>query len=58
MRECKGCAERREKLKAHMQALLEWAKNPRGAPDPSSLKRPTPPQIHTRPIISKKDISP
>jgi len=49
MMDCKGCAERREKVKAHIKAMLDWAKNPAGRPDPSAMKRPTPPQIHARP---------
>jgi hypothetical protein len=56
--ECVGCAERREKIKAHMKAMIEWVKNPSGMPNPTSLKVPPPPQIHRRPNKAKKDISP
>jgi hypothetical protein len=58
MFDCNGCAERREKLKAQFAALIQWAKNPAGAPNPSPIKTPPAPQIHARPNSSKKDISP
>lgn len=50
MIDCKGCAERREKIIAHMKAMAEWIKNPAGpSPFPSSIKPPSAPQIHARP---------
>jgi len=46
--DCPGCAERREAIKAKMAALIEWAKNPMGTPNPTPLKLPPTPQIHGR----------
>lgn len=56
--DCPGCAERREKIKAHMKAIAEWIKNPTGSPSPLAGKPPSVPQIHARSNSSKKDISP
>jgi hypothetical protein len=56
--DCPGCAERREKIKAHMKAVSEWFKNPGATSNPSLLNTPPAPQIHARPISSKKDKSP
>jgi hypothetical protein len=54
--DCEGCAERREKIKAHMKAITEWIKNPAGSPNPLplplSIKLPPTPQI----IKSKKEL--
>ena len=47
-RPCTGCAERREKIKAHMKAIAEWFKDPAGSPSPLSIKSPPAPQIHGR----------
>jgi len=32
MAECKGCKERREKFIAAANSMIEWLKNPHGAP--------------------------
>jgi len=48
MIDCEGCAERREKLKAHLKAIAEWIKNPSGSPSPLSIKLPPAPQIYGR----------
>jgi hypothetical protein len=39
--ECKGCHERRVKMIAAGNALVEWIKNPRGAP-PHMMQPPRP----------------
>lgn len=58
MDDCPGCAERREKIKAHMKAIAEWIKNPTGAPRPLAGKIPPPtPQIIVRSNNTKKDKS-
>lgn len=57
MFECEGCAERREKIKAHLKAISDWLKNPAGSPPPSSIKPPPAPQIIARSNNSKKDKS-
>lgn len=46
---CKDCAERREKIKAHMKAIAEWIKNPSGSAIPliGNMQPPTP-QIRGR----------
>ena len=50
---CRGCAERREKIKEHLQAVVEWIKNPTASSKPLSLNPPPTPQVHGRPNISK-----
>jgi hypothetical protein len=57
MAECEGCAERREKIKAHLKAIAEWLKNPGTAPNPLSSKMPLPPQVRGRENNAKKEIS-
>lgn len=32
MADCEGCKERREKIVAAANAMIEWLKNPRGTP--------------------------
>ena len=54
--DCEGCAERREKIKAHMRAIAEWIKNPAGSPSPLSIKSPPAPQIHVRQNNPKKEL--
>ena len=38
---CQGCAERREKIKATMMRIAEWARSPQTKPSPLSPLRPT-----------------
>lgn len=54
--DCEGCAERREKIKAHMKAIAEWIKNPTGSPSPLSSRLPPMPQISVRPNNPKKEL--
>jgi hypothetical protein len=56
--DCPGCAERREKIKAHMKAIAEWVKNPSGSPSPLATKPPPAPQVITRSNKSKTEKSP
>ncbi len=41
---CKGCAERREKIKATMMRITEWARSPQMKPSPL---RHSPPTVQT-----------
>lgn len=56
--DCPGCAERREKIKAQMKAMIEWAMNPDKTPNPTSIKLPPSPQIIARSNKSKTEKSP
>lgn len=34
IKDCEGCKERREKMRAATEALVNWIKSPRSAPPP------------------------
>ena len=44
IKDCEGCAERREKIKATMNAIINWASRPRplapGEPSPTLTQSP------------------
>lgn len=40
-KDCEGCAERREKIKATMQAIADWARDPAHNPNPLRRSLPT-----------------
>ena len=44
-KDCEGCAKRREKIIATMQAIADWARDPAHYPKP--LRSPSPPPIQT-----------
>lgn len=41
IKECESCAERREKIKATMAAIVDWVRNPGTVPSPMSRNIPT-----------------